>query len=67
MTRHSTKVAVEEDYFDPATQEIRLRALQRLYVRREAVEELIRSLEVYQESDLKKTPVIPINAARMCW
>ena len=67
MSRHSTNVAVEEDDLNPVAEEIRLRALARLYVRREAVDALIRSLEDYQCSASRKAPVVPINAARLCW
>jgi hypothetical protein len=67
MAQSSRKVAVEEDDLSTVTEEIRLRALDRLYLRREAVDALIRSLEAYQNCEPRKAPVISINAARMCW
>jgi len=48
-------------------QETRFRALERLYLRREAVDELIRSLECYEEFGRRgPAPCIPISAARKC-
>lgn len=50
-----------------ASEDCRVRALQRLYIRRAAVDELIQSLEEYQESCGRKAPCIAINAvARKC-
>lgn len=52
---------------DPGSEDIRLRALERLYLRREAVDELIRSLEHYQGETDHLAPCIPISvAARKC-
>ena len=48
------------------TQKIRRRALQRLYLRRAAVDELIRSLQNYQKLQKAKAPCIPFSAARKC-
>ena len=42
--------------------DLRTRALQRLYMRRESVEALIRSLEEYESGTLPLAPCIPISA-----
>ena len=47
-------------------EEARLRAFERLYLRREAVDELIRSLETYQDLAEHRAPCVPISAARKC-
>jgi hypothetical protein len=48
-------------------EEARLRALERLYVRREVVDELIRSLECYEQMGSRlHAPCIPISVARKC-
>jgi hypothetical protein len=47
-------------------EEARLRALERLYLRREAVDELIRSLESYETIADRRAPCIPISVARKC-
>jgi hypothetical protein len=67
MSRVSTLVAVEESSAVPDREDVRLRALERLYLRREAVDTLIRSLEAYQRSESRKAPCIPINVERKCW
>jgi len=67
MSRSSTLVAVEEAVVLPIDEDVRLRALERLYLRREAVDALIRSLEFYQENEPRKAPCVAINAGRMCW
>lgn len=59
-------VAPETTAIPPANEEIRLRALEMLYLRRDAVEALIRSLEAYQKARPRKAPCIPINAKRTC-
>ena len=46
--------------------EVRLRALERLYLRKAAVDELILSLQHYQETQRAKAPCIPLNEARKC-
>lgn len=66
MPRSSTWMAVEETVL-PLDEVLRLRALERLYLRREAVDALIRSLEAYQQTEPKKAPCIPINEERKCW
>ncbi len=47
-----------------AVEEIRTRALERLYERREAVDALIRSFEDYAESESHRAPCIEITAWR---
>jgi hypothetical protein len=47
-------------------QDIRVQALERLYLRREAVDELIRSLEQYEETVPRRAPCIPFSADRKC-
>jgi hypothetical protein len=47
---------------------LRLRALERLYERREAVDNLIRSLEEYQAADSPKpAPVVAFTSAKRYW
>jgi hypothetical protein len=46
--------------------DIRYRALERLYLRREAVDELIRSLEQYEDAAPRRAPCIPFSADRKC-
>jgi hypothetical protein len=67
MLLASTWVAEEETVAVPDGEEVRLRALERLYLRREAVDALIRSLEAYQQAESRKAPCIPISAGRKCW
>jgi hypothetical protein len=51
----------------PEGEDVRRRALERLYLRREAVDELIRSLEAYQQSaKRRKALCVAINAERKC-
>jgi hypothetical protein len=59
-------MAVKETVNLPESDGVRLRALERLYLRREAVDALIRSLEAYEKADRRKAPCIPINAVRKC-
>ena len=66
MSRSGTVLAQEAPVVMPVDEDVRLRALERLYLRREAVDALIRSLEAYQEAAPRKAPCIPINAARKC-
>jgi hypothetical protein len=66
MSRSSTLRAVEGTVGAPGSEDVRLRALERLYLRREAVDALIRSLEAYQLSESGKAPCVPINAGRKC-
>ncbi len=44
----------------------RREALERLYQRREAVDDLIRSLEQYQRQVPRKADCLPFNAAARC-
>jgi hypothetical protein len=46
--------------------DMRRRALERLYMRKAAVDDLIRSLEHYQKTQRAKAPCIPFNEARKC-
>lgn len=47
--------------------QLRLRALERLYQRREAVDDLIRSLEDYQKiQEFKTADCVEFSAARKC-
>ncbi len=48
------------------TGEIRYRALARLHARRNAVDALIRSLEMYQKV-AAKPPHIAVSGTRKCW
>jgi predicted short-subunit dehydrogenase-like oxidoreductase (DUF2520 family) len=48
------------------TDEVRRRALERLYLRKAAVDELIRSLQNYQEAQRAKAPCIPFSEVRKC-
>ena len=47
--------------------DIRRRALERLYERRDAVEDLIQSLEGYEQcNNARRAPCIEFSAARKC-
>ncbi|HLH17496.1 MAG TPA: hypothetical protein VKX45_09765 [Bryobacteraceae bacterium] len=59
-------VAVEENQLAAVAEGNRQRALKMLYLRREAVDNLIRSLEAYQQTMPRPARCIPINAARKC-
>ena len=51
----------------PVVDELRREALERLYQRRETVENLIRSLEDYQRVEAARSAVcVDINAVRKC-
>jgi hypothetical protein len=67
MSLVSTWVAEDETIGVPDGEEVRLRALERLYLRREAVDALIRSLEAYQQTEARKAPCVSISAGRKCW
>jgi len=43
-----------------------MRALERLYLRREVVEDLIRSLESYEEMSEQRAPCVSITSAAKC-
>jgi len=64
MLSSGSLLAVDEIEVTRIDEDIRRRALERLYSRRNAVDALIRSLEVYQETELRRAPCIPINAVR---
>jgi hypothetical protein len=53
----------EGDRLERVTDELRNRALERLYTRRAVVDDLIRSLETYERSPIRKGPAqcIPIR------
>ena len=52
---------------DPMTDDIRQRALERLYERRDTVDELIFALENYlADRRASRAPCISINAVRKC-
>jgi len=46
--------------------DMRRRALERLYMRKAAVDELISSLQNYEKTKQPKAPCIPFSAARKC-
>jgi hypothetical protein len=47
---------------------LHLRALESLYLRRDAVDDLIRSLEEYEDVSLpRRGGVLPISVGRKCW
>jgi hypothetical protein len=60
--------SVDPIQYRPATiDEIRIRALNRLYARRDAVDTLIRSLEVYEGTQQRRQACcIPITAEQKC-
>jgi hypothetical protein len=63
MARPYCALAIVETPVPATTEDLRLEALQRLYARRETVDELIRSLEWYQSFKRKpgRARCIPIN------
>ena len=69
MARSLPAPAIAETLFPAIDDEIRLAALDRLYTRRETVDELIRSLELYelekrsQSPGRRLAPCIPINVS----
>jgi hypothetical protein len=66
MIRPLTSQAVAE-MPAPAIEELRIRALERLYLRLDAVDDLIRSLEVYQQTGRRsRDNVIEFSAVRKC-
>jgi hypothetical protein len=66
MPCSGTLAAVDADQIAPVAEDARRRALERLYLRRAAVDDLIRSLEAYQQTTPRRAPCIPINAPRKC-
>ena len=67
MARSLSSLAVVETLVPAIDEDARLAALQRLYLRRETVDELISSLELYQLYEKRgrrgPAPCIPINAS----
>jgi hypothetical protein len=54
-----------ETVLSASSEDFRVRALERLYLRREAVNDLIRSLEIYaQAGPTRRSPCISITAGR---
>jgi hypothetical protein len=66
MLRSSTLVAEENAVVLPENDDVRTRALERLYLRREAVDALIRSLETYQQTEAHRARCVSISAGRTC-
>jgi hypothetical protein len=68
MSQMHTLKSVDPIQYRPDTiDEIRNRALDRLYARRDAVDALIRSLELYENTQQKRQACcIPITAERKC-
>jgi len=64
MLRSGTLVVEEKRVVLTDSDGVRKRALERLYMRRDAVDALIRSLELYQQTEGRKAPCIPISAGR---
>ncbi len=64
---HTLKYTESSQFQAAATDQMRLRALSRLYARREAVDCLIRSLEVYESTqEQRKACCVAISAERKC-
>jgi hypothetical protein len=66
MAQAPAPLKVMESSIPSTVEDLRVQALQRLYMRREAVDELIRSLQKYAEKAPRKAPCIPFSAARKC-
>jgi hypothetical protein len=68
MARSLSAQAVVETLIPAIDEDLRLAALHRLYMRRDSVDELIRSLELFQLSERcgrrRPAPCIPINVSR---
>jgi hypothetical protein len=64
MARHLQAMATVAMPIGTA-EDLRVQALQRLYRRREMVDELIQTLELYQEAERpRKAACVPISAGR---
>lgn len=64
---HTLKYTETTQFQAASMDQMRLRALSRLYARREAVDALIRSLEVYESTQQQRQACcIPISAERKC-
>jgi hypothetical protein len=63
-------LAVVERRLPTTTEDLRVRTLKRLYLRRDTVDELIRALECYEREAVQRRPpgsCVPITAAaRKC-
>jgi hypothetical protein len=66
MGRSCASCSVVDMPMSAVAEEARMRALERLYLRREAVEELIRSLECYEETSGRRAPCVSITSATTC-
>jgi hypothetical protein len=67
MRRTTLARTVVEMPLPAAVEEMRLRALERLYLRRDAVDALIRSLDGYAAVAAERpAPCVPISAPRKC-
>jgi hypothetical protein len=65
MARPLPSLAIAEMPISAISEDPRVHALQRLYRRRELVDELISSLELYQETKtVKRAPCIAIDVGR---
>ena len=65
MPNPSSSLSVAEMPVPATVDDLRFEALQRLYLRREAVDALIRSLEVYEHVGiLRRASCVPISAGR---
>lgn len=61
MPIHEVVLSRKPDAYD-----MRRRALERLYLRKAAVDKLILSLQNYQKTQRAKAPCIPFSAVRKC-
>jgi hypothetical protein len=67
-TSSSPLRTVSTDYAKAVRESFRERALERLYERKAVVDNLIASLEQYQqEQEERRAEPIDISAARKCW
>jgi hypothetical protein len=65
MARTQAARANAETPLSASSKDLRVRALERLYLRRAAVNDLIRSLEIYEQAEpTRRTACIPISAGR---
>jgi hypothetical protein len=65
MPNPSSSLAIAGKPVPATVDDLRFEALQRLYLRREAVDALIHSLEMYEHAGiLRRAPCVPISAGR---
>ena len=64
MPNPSSSLSVAEMPVPATVDDLRFEALQRLYLRREAVDALIRSLEIYEHVGVRRASCVPITAGR---